>query len=178
MPVPRKTPGAVCPLPAHTNYSLGYDGAKALRRRRRFIADAKVALTCLEGLLWVIADLVAKAWHVRTLPIPMWVKAAVEAWTNAAGIAQGRVFRAINKTGRVCGDGMSAKVLWDVVRGAAARAGIEKLASMICAAHVRGCVILPTANGPDSVSSGTRLDSDDGALPRCKQRLRCAVNDL
>jgi hypothetical protein len=38
------------------------------------------------------------------------------------------VFRAINKAGRVWGDGMSPKVLWDVVRAAAARAGIEKLA--------------------------------------------------
>jgi integrase len=38
------------------------------------------------------------------------------------------VFRAINKAGRVWGDGMSSKVLWDVVRAAAARAGIDKLA--------------------------------------------------
>ena len=30
--------------------------------------------------------------------------------------------------GRVWGDGMSPKVLWDVVRAAAARAGIDKLA--------------------------------------------------
>src|SRR6266496_4294808 len=45
-----------------------------------------------------------------------------------AGISEGRVFRAINKAGRIWGDGMSPKVLWDVVRVAAARAGIDKLA--------------------------------------------------
>src|SRR3990172_5015525 len=76
----------------------------------------------------VIADLVGKGSHVRTVPIPRWVKSAVDAWTAAAGITEGRVFRAINIAGRVWGDGMSPKVLWDVVRAAAARAGIEKLA--------------------------------------------------
>src|SRR3970282_6739 len=77
---------------------------------------------------WVIADLVGKGGHGPTVPIPQWVKAAVDAWTTAAGITEGRVFRAINKAGRIWGDGMSPKVLWDVVRAAAARAGIEKLA--------------------------------------------------
>jgi integrase len=64
----------------------------------------------------VIADLVGKAGHVRTVPIPTWVKPAVDAWTVTAGITHGPVFRAINKAGRVWGDGMSPKVLWDVVR--------------------------------------------------------------
>ena len=52
----------------------------------------------------------------------------MDAWTAAAGIWDGTVFRAINKVGQVWGQGMTAKVLWDVVRTAAARAGIEKLA--------------------------------------------------
>jgi hypothetical protein len=38
-----------------------------------------------------------------------------------AAITHGRVFRAINKAGRVWGDGISPKVLWDVVRAAAAK---------------------------------------------------------
>ena len=50
---------------------------------------------------WVIADLVDKGGHLRTIPIPSWVKATLDAWTTAAGIAHGRVFRAINKAGRV-----------------------------------------------------------------------------
>jgi len=77
---------------------------------------------------WVIADLVGKAGHVRTVPIPTGVKAAVDVWTPAAAITDGPVFRAIIKAGRIWGDGMSPKVLWDVVRAAAARAGIDKLA--------------------------------------------------
>ena len=77
---------------------------------------------------WVIADLVGKGGHVRTVPIPGWVKDALDAWTHTVDITHGPVFRAINKAGRVWGAGMSPKVLWDVVRAAAGRAGIEKLA--------------------------------------------------
>ena len=77
---------------------------------------------------WVIADLVGKGGHVRTVPVPNWVKSTRGRWMAAAAITHGPVFRAINKAGRVWGDGMSPKVLWDVVRAAAARAGIDKLA--------------------------------------------------
>src|SRR5438876_1985496 len=77
---------------------------------------------------WVIADLVGKGGHVRTVPIPTWVKSHIDAWTAAAAITHSPVFRAINKAGRVWGDGMSPKVLWDVVRAAAGRANIDKLA--------------------------------------------------
>src|SRR5436190_14320177 len=48
---------------------------------------------------WVIAALVGKAHHVRTVPIPTWVKTAVDEWMVAAGITNGIVFRAINKAG-------------------------------------------------------------------------------
>jgi integrase len=85
---------------------------------------------------WVIADLVGKGGHVGTVPIPTWVKAAVDAWTAAADITHGVVFRAINKPGRVWGQDMSPKVLWDVVRAAATRAGIDKLAPARPSAHL------------------------------------------
>ena len=76
----------------------------------------------------VIADLVGEGGHMRTVPIPNWVKRTVDAWMAAAAITHGRVFRAIDNAGRVWGDGMSPKVPWDVVRAAAARAAIDKLA--------------------------------------------------
>src|SRR3954471_4965431 len=41
---------------------------------------------------------------------------------------QRRTLRSINKTGRVWETGMTPKVLWEVVRVAAKRAAIEKLA--------------------------------------------------
>jgi integrase len=40
---------------------------------------------------WVIADLVGKGGHIRTVPIPTWVKTAVDAWTSAAGITHGPI---------------------------------------------------------------------------------------
>ncbi len=127
---------------------------------------------------WVIADLVGKGGHVRTVPIPQWVKSAVDAWTTAAAITEGRVFRAINKAGRIWGDGMSPKVLWDVVRVAATHAGIEKLAPhdlrRTCArlCHLAGGELeqIQFLLGHVSVQTTERYLG-------CKQKLRCAVND-
>jgi integrase len=127
---------------------------------------------------WVIADLVGKGGHVRTVPIPIWVKSKVDAWVAAAAITRGPVFRAINKAGRVWGDGMSPKVLWDVVRTAAARAGIDKLAPhdlrRICArlCHLAGGELeqIQFLLGHVSIQTTERY-------LRCKQKLRIAVND-
>jgi site-specific recombinase XerC len=33
--------------------------------------------------------------HIRTVPIPEWVKSALDQWTRAAGITEGRIFRAV-----------------------------------------------------------------------------------
>jgi integrase len=38
---------------------------------------------------WVIADLIGKGGHIRTIPIPDWVKAGIDPWMAASGIAEG-----------------------------------------------------------------------------------------
>lgn len=65
---------------------------------------------------WVIVDLVGKGNRVRTVPIPPWTKQAIDAWTAAALIDSGRVFRAVNKGGRVAGDSMTSQAIQDVVK--------------------------------------------------------------
>jgi len=78
---------------------------------------------------WVIADLVGKGGHIRTIPVPDWVKAGIDAWiTAAAGIATGTLFRSINKAGRIWGSGFSPKVIWGVVKQKAKDCEIPSLA--------------------------------------------------
>jgi integrase len=127
---------------------------------------------------WVLADLTGKAGHIRTVPIPAWVKAAIDEWKESSGIKDGAVFRSINKVGRVWGDGMTPKVLWEVVRKAAARAGIEKLAPhdlrRTCArlCHLAGGELdqIQFLLGHVSIQTTERYLG-------CKQKLRVAVND-
>jgi site-specific recombinase XerD len=77
---------------------------------------------------WAIVDLVGKAGHVRTVPVPAWVKTAVDRWTECAPIANGRLFRSIRKNGAVWGNGITQNVIWYVVKACAMRAGITALA--------------------------------------------------
>src|SRR5436190_20836552 len=50
---------------------------------------------------WCIVDLVGKHGRVRTVPMPTWVKVAIEAWTSAMGLRDGRVFRPVIRGDRV-----------------------------------------------------------------------------
>src|SRR5258707_2640405 len=45
---------------------------------------------------WCIVDLVGKHGRVRTVPMPVWARVAIDAWTSAAGLTAGRVFRSVN----------------------------------------------------------------------------------
>jgi len=53
---------------------------------------------------WAIVDLVGKGGHVRTIPVPGWVKKRIDEWIQASGIASGRLFRSINKSGADSGE--------------------------------------------------------------------------
>jgi len=44
---------------------------------------------------WCIVDLYGKHGRVRTIPLPTWVKVAVDAWTGPAGVVDGYVFRPV-----------------------------------------------------------------------------------
>jgi site-specific recombinase XerD len=127
---------------------------------------------------WVIGDLIGKGKHIRTVPVPLWAKQAVDEWTTAAGINGGAIFRRVNRLGKIWGDGITPKAVWHVVRAAAKRANIKGLAPhdlrRTCArlCHLAGGELeqIQFLLGHVSVETTERYLG-------CKQRLSHAVND-
>ncbi len=64
---------------------------------------------------WAIVDLVGKWNKYRTVPMASWVKAALDNWTQAAGITEGRVFRSFRKGDHLVGDSMTSQSIWEIV---------------------------------------------------------------
>ena len=54
--------------------------------------------------------IVGKGGHIRTVPIPQWAKQALDEWTTAAVIGDGKIFRAISRMAR-CG-AMASRRMW------------------------------------------------------------------
>ena len=127
---------------------------------------------------WVIVDLIGKAAHVRTVPVPDWVKSAVDGWVTSVPIIEGRVFRCVSQTGPVWGEGITEKVIWHVVKRFAHAVGIPKLSPHDCR---RTCARLcHTAGGEleqiQFLLGHVSVETTERYLG-CKQRLRLAVND-
>jgi integrase len=127
---------------------------------------------------WAMVDLVGKAAHIRTVPVPDWVKAAVDGWVASAPIIEGRVFRCVSRKGSVWGNGVTEKVIWHVVNNSAATAGIAKLSPHDCR---RTCARLCHAAGGELeqiqfLLGHVSVETTERYLG-CKQRLRLAVND-
>src|SRR5580692_2055244 len=53
---------------------------------------------------WCIVDLIGKHGRVRTIPMPTWVKGAIDAWTAAAGFTEGHVLRPLNRGDQIRGE--------------------------------------------------------------------------
>jgi site-specific recombinase XerD len=77
---------------------------------------------------WCIVDLIGKHGRVRTIPMPAWVKNAVDAWTSAAGVTEGHLFRPVKRDDQVYGQRMSEKVVWQLLQPYALAAGVPGIA--------------------------------------------------
>jgi site-specific recombinase XerD len=77
---------------------------------------------------WAIVDLVGKGGHIRTVPVPDWVRNEINDWLVAAAIERGKLFRRVNKVGRAWGEGITEKAVWHIVKESAKTVGIAKLA--------------------------------------------------
>ena len=110
----------------------------------------------------MIVDLMGKGRHIRSVPVPDWVKAAIEVWMASAGITKGRLFRCVCRAGKIWGDGITEKVVWHVVKYCAKGAAIERLAPMIFVAPVRSSVI-PAGGELEQIQFllGARFRPDD-----------------
>jgi len=77
---------------------------------------------------WCIVDLLGKHGRVRTIPMPTWVKVAIDAWTAAAGVCEGPVFRSMNRGDQAQAAALSEKVVWQLLQGYATAAGVPGIA--------------------------------------------------
>ena len=146
--------------------------------RRRELAELSVDHLQRREDHWAIVDLVGKADHVRTVPVPDWVKRTIDDWLTAAGITSERLFRCVCRAGTAWGDGITEKAVWHVIKEYAANLGVSKLAphdlrrscARLC--HVAGGELeqIQFLLGHVSVQTTEKYLG-------CKQRLRGAVND-
>jgi site-specific recombinase XerD len=128
---------------------------------------------------WAVVDLIGKGGHIRTVPIPEWVKAALDHWIAAAWVTEGRIFRAVARAGKVWGKGISQNVVWYVVKDCRERAGLQHIAPhdlrRTCAklCHTSGGELeqIQFLLGHASVQTTERYLG-------CKQNIGHPVNDL
>ena len=128
---------------------------------------------------WAVVDLVGKGGHIRTVPVPDWVKRAIDDWLRASRVTEGRVFRRVCRTGMAWVTEMTEKVVWHVVKQYAGQLGISKLAPHDLR---RSCARLCHSAGGELeqiqfLLGHVSVQTTEKYLG-CKQRFREAVNDV
>ena len=127
---------------------------------------------------WAIVDMVGKGGHIRTVPVPDWVRNELNEWLIAAAIDRGRLFRRVNRVGRAWGEGITEKAVWHIVKESAKTVGIARLAPHDLR---RTCARLCHASGGELeqiqfLLGHVSVQTTERYLG-CKQRIRSAVND-
>jgi integrase len=73
-------------------------------------------------------DLVGKHGRVRTIPMPTWVKSAIDAWMVVAGLTEGFLLRPVSRGDEIRGERLTEKVIWQLLRPCAVAAGVPGIA--------------------------------------------------
>src|SRR3954453_19369083 len=71
--------------------------------RRSELANLTMKHVQMRDSRWCIVDLIGKHGRVRTVPMPAWTKSAIDCWTATTGIADGHLFRPVNRGDQVSG---------------------------------------------------------------------------
>jgi site-specific recombinase XerD len=146
--------------------------------RRRELADLEFTHLQKREEHWAIVDLVGKGGHIRTVPVPDWVKATVDTWVAAAALSAGRLFRCVCRAGKHWGDGVTERLVWHVVKEYAKKARIAQLAPHDLR---RSCAKLCHSAGGELeqiqfLLGHVSVQTTERYLG-CKQRISGAVND-
>lgn len=127
---------------------------------------------------WAIVDLIGKGGHIRTVPMPDWVKQAIDDWLTTARLGNGRIFRCVCRKGTIWGTRITEKVVWHIVKEYAERLGVSKLAPHDLR---RSCARFCHDSGGELeqiqfLLGHVSVQTTEKYLG-CKQRFRQAVND-
>jgi integrase len=135
--------------------------------RRRELAELTLESLQRREERWAIVDLLGKGRHIRTVPVPNWVKETLDAWLTAASIESGPLFRCVGRAGKPWGHGISEKSM-NIPR--LALHDLRRSCARLC--HDSGGELeqIQFLLGHVSVQTTERYIG-------CKQRLRIAVND-
>jgi site-specific recombinase XerD len=146
--------------------------------RRRELADLEFTHLQQREEHWAIVDLIGKGGHIRTVPVPEWVKATIDLWVSAAGVSTGRLFRCVCRASKTWGNMVSERVVWHVVKQYAKVVGLAQVAPHDLR---RSCAKLCHACGGELeqiqfLLGHVSVQTTERYLG-CKQRIRGAVND-
>jgi hypothetical protein len=96
---------------------------------------------------WCIVDLVGKHGRVRTIPMPTWAKMAIDAWTSAAFLSEGFVFRPVNRGDQVSGERLREKSF------GSSFAGMQKLPASLALRRTTRVGHAPNCAAPRAANS-------------------------